>query len=340
MRLSKIQSEPSYQSEPSNQSEPSKSDSARSLDASMYVIRLSSLGLFVGLLALSFSAFAAERTFEFTGVVEVGSPSYYGETIAASAPLTGGFAYDSNSVATHSPVCSGNACAGYEQQHINGFWLEIDGVEIVADNYIIEVSNDVVSQFVTTDVISVRFASDLTPPLSAPLLVEGNPQTTGVFSISFFASPSLLTDASLPNDLDPADFSLEPFANLLGDTFNQVSMTFDIDVLFTMSTFSSISFDTSDHDLDGDVDGADFLIWQRNQGGPGQNGDADSNLLVDGSDLSAWRSQFGNTLLAQTMMSVPEPGSLAVLCVFLVLTPRSFVKLKSNPQPEATSGAS
>ena len=300
----------------------------------MQNLRLFSLGLTVGLLALATTTFGAERAFEFTGIVNVGSTNYYGETISPFTPVTGGFVYESNSPATHTPpICSGTSCTGYEQEHLNGFWLQIDGVDVIADNYVIEVANDVASQFVTNDIITVRFASDLLPPLAEPLRVEGNPQSVGLVSLALFANQSLLSDSSLPNDLDPADFSLEPLANVLGDTFNAGLMTFDIDALFTMSTFNSTSFDTSDHDLDGDVDGGDFMIWQRHHGSTAQNGDADSNLLVNGSDLSIWRSEFGNTLLAQTVLSVPEPNSLAALCIFLAISPRLFKEFRMSSAP-------
>lgn len=54
-----------------------------------------------------------------------------------------------------------------------------------------------------------------------------------------------------------------------------------------------------DFDEDGDVDGADFLRWQRSVGLqsnalPG-NGDADSDGAVTGSDLRLWQRDFGGT---------------------------------------------
>ncbi len=51
----------------------------------------------------------------------------------------------------------------------------------------------------------------------------------------------------------------------------------------------------ADFEHDGDVDGNDFLIWQRNFGvGMGHaEGDADFDLDVDGDDLAIWRDQYG-----------------------------------------------
>jgi hypothetical protein len=51
-----------------------------------------------------------------------------------------------------------------------------------------------------------------------------------------------------------------------------------------------------DFDADGDVDGADFLTWQRGLGISGNaaaaDGDADGDKDVDGMDLGYWKTQF------------------------------------------------
>ncbi len=56
--------------------------------------------------------------------------------------------------------------------------------------------------------------------------------------------------------------------------------------------------DSADFDEDGDVDGRDFLAWQRGFGTPAptavkSQGDADNDLDVDGADLSVWQLQYG-----------------------------------------------
>jgi hypothetical protein len=64
-----------------------------------------------------------------------------------------------------------------------------------------------------------------------------------------------------------------------------------------------------DFDGDGDVDGADFLTWQRGVGLTGQmtnaNGDANGDGTVDAQDLTDWRNGFAATMPAGA--SVPEP---------------------------------
>ena len=55
---------------------------------------------------------------------------------------------------------------------------------------------------------------------------------------------------------------------------------------------------SADFDVDLDVDGSDFLAWQRGLGASGAaamrtNGNADGDGDVDGDDLAVWKSQFG-----------------------------------------------
>jgi hypothetical protein len=74
---------------------------------------------------------------------------------------------------------------------------------------------------------------------------------------------------------------------------------------------------TADFDGDADVDGEDFLIWQRGVGLTGQtdnsNGDADGNGTVEGADLNLWTDQFGSGVAVGPAGAVPEPTSLALL---------------------------
>lgn len=76
----------------------------------------------------------------------------------------------------------------------------------------------------------------------------------------------------------------------------------------------------ADFDGDGDVDGADFLAWQRGLGTTGnataQQGDSDGDMDVDAADLANWRSQFSG---GGGVAAVPEPTSLAMLVVGALL---------------------
>jgi hypothetical protein len=72
-----------------------------------------------------------------------------------------------------------------------------------------------------------------------------------------------------------------------------------------------------DYDGDGDVDGADFLTWQRGLGLTGQpdatTGDSDDDGDVDAADLALWQSHFGGAPAVAAVGAIPEPASLALL---------------------------
>jgi hypothetical protein len=73
----------------------------------------------------------------------------------------------------------------------------------------------------------------------------------------------------------------------------------------------------ADFDNDVDVDGSDFLTWQRNLGnnsGTATNsqGDANQDGNVTGADLAAWRQNFGPAGAASAAQAVPEPSTLAM----------------------------
>jgi hypothetical protein len=91
----------------------------------------------------------------------------------------------------------------------------------------------------------------------------------------------------------------------IGDAFNPAGAH---DLVFKYSTPAARVL-TADFDADGDVDGRDFLVWQRGNGTSlGETvtkalGDADSDRDVDGDDLAVWRSEFGSNPLS-------SPGKL------------------------------
>jgi len=66
-----------------------------------------------------------------------------------------------------------------------------------------------------------------------------------------------------------------------------------------------------DYDGDDDVDGADFLLWQRQLGGPG-SADGSGNGTVDAADLTIWQTNFGaGGNAVGSAAAVPEPAGLA-----------------------------
>jgi len=109
-----------------------------------------------------------------------------------------------------------------------------------------------------------------------------------------------------------------------GTKFVRPVVLFDNVVSTATSDESVFIFDTSlvelssvtadaDFDSDSDVDGVDFLSWQRGFGAAGglAQGDANSSGFVDAADLAIWESQFGSTGLP-AVAAVPEPSSVAL----------------------------
>jgi hypothetical protein len=68
-----------------------------------------------------------------------------------------------------------------------------------------------------------------------------------------------------------------------------------------------------DYDSDGDVDGNDFIAWQRQVGGPG-SADSSANGVVDGADLNIWRNNFGEPAVTPAVFAIPEPSAVFLVC--------------------------
>ncbi|MCA9237717.1 MAG: lamin tail domain-containing protein [Planctomycetales bacterium] len=81
----------------------------------------------------------------------------------------------------------------------------------------------------------------------------------------------------------------------------------------TFDMVAAVAADDADFNDDTIVDGADFLIWQRNYLATGANnsmGDANGDGDVTAADLTVWQSQFGTTLAAGAVGAVPEPATI------------------------------
>lgn len=72
---------------------------------------------------------------------------------------------------------------------------------------------------------------------------------------------------------------------------------------------------SGDFDLDGDVDGDDFLTWQRHAGGPGNlsQGDANGDAQVTEADLTIWKSGFATDANAAATAAVPESTATTMI---------------------------
>ena len=85
---------------------------------------------------------------------------------------------------------------------------------------------------------------------------------------------------------------------------------------------------TADFDEDGDIDGADFLSWQRGlgitSGATLAQGDANFDGAVNDLDLIVWQQQFGTAAALATAGTVPEPTASVLLLITLVAGPICF----------------
>lgn len=88
---------------------------------------------------------------------------------------------------------------------------------------------------------------------------------------------------------------------------------------------------SADFDLDGDVDGADFLSWQRGFGATSgatlADGDANGDGAVDGLDLAVWKDNFGSSSDSGAA-NVPEPTTL--VSSLIALATRGACKARSR----------
>ena len=86
---------------------------------------------------------------------------------------------------------------------------------------------------------------------------------------------------------------------------------------------------SSDFDSDSDVDGNDFLSWQRGNGllsgAAPSDGDANADDAVDSQDVGIWQSQYGSTIngtLSSGSASVPEPTSCTLMLFAIMFSAR------------------
>ncbi|NOY43110.1 MAG: hypothetical protein GXP26_14920 [Planctomycetes bacterium] len=95
----------------------------------------------------------------------------------------------------------------------------------------------------------------------------------------------------------------------------------DFQPLATFTDLAPTPVLTADFDEDSDIDGADFLAWQRgygiSSGATLAQGDANGNGSVNVSDLLVWQQQLSAPAIAGAA-AVPEPNSWALVIVGLV----------------------
>ncbi|QEG33540.1 PEP-CTERM sorting domain-containing protein [Bythopirellula goksoeyrii] len=108
-------------------------------------------------------------------------------------------------------------------------------------------------------------------------------------------------------NLGPGEYTLSVASN----------MTHDFGLAWRTSTL--FDFASADFDDDGDVDGRDFLTWQRGYGkllgAAHSEGDADGDGDVDADDIMVFHAQYGSPpeLASALIFAVPEPSTLVLV---------------------------
>jgi hypothetical protein len=97
-----------------------------------------------------------------------------------------------------------------------------------------------------------------------------------------------------------------------------------------------------DFDNDGDVDGRDFLIWQRGFGtvqltASAEDGDADADRDVDAGDLTVWRSNYGASQTFQAALIQATESDAEMAAISSNWSVAAWVSLPKSARPNAAS---
>jgi hypothetical protein len=115
---------------------------------------------------------------------------------------------------------------------------------------------------------------------------------------------------------DPTGFNLEDAGLAVDTSFLRIGISTNTNGagIYQIDNFRLISevvTDSADFNQDGDVDGLDFLTWQRGfgTGTTLAEGDANGDGFVNGDDLAIWQLQYPSPPAVSTLASAPEPAS-------------------------------
>jgi hypothetical protein len=166
------------------------------------------------------------------------------------------------------------------------------------------------------------------PDLS--ILLTWNVEVPGSFSSQTLANFDMKLTNSLGQTIDQSLSTVDNVEHIYLTNLTPGNYTLtistdrarDFGLAWRMSTLSDVA--SADFDRDGDVDGRDFLMWQRGYGtlidASLADGDADGDGDVDTTDLAIYQNQyFPNALASGSVMAVvPEPGSALLLVAGLL----------------------
>jgi hypothetical protein len=144
-------------------------------------------------------------------------------------------------------------------------------------------------------------------PLLGPLANDGGPTQTHAL---LPGSPAIdAGDPTIQHDPDQFDQRGDPFLRVADGDLPD-------DIVIDMGAYEAQSRPSADFDSDHDVDGSDFLAWQRGYGttvgAAKPDGNSDDDGDVDASDLAAWEVSFGNYSVPLVSLSVATDRSSAL----------------------------
>lgn len=183
-------------------------------------------------------------------------------------------------------------------------------------------------------------------PMLGPLAGNGGPTQTH----------ALLPSSSAIDAGDPSiAFDVNEFDQRGASFFRVRDGNLFADIAIDMGAYEAQSAPSADFDQDGDVDGTDFLTWQRGfdttMGATRENGNSDDDDDVDASDLAVWVATYVDGTLAigglQALSNpaISDPIALMSLSLLAVeheaddkLSPQLFQpEVLSNENEEAVS---
>ncbi len=149
------------------------------------------------------------------------------------------------------------------------------------------------------------------------VIAQGNAFNSDVVLINSVTELSLPDgDYDFDGDVDGDDFLV--WQNTLGSTTeaeadgNGNGIVDAADLAIWQAGMSS--FSDGDYDFDSDVDGDDFLVWQKTFGSTINLGaDGNNNGIVDAADLAIWEAEFGTTPAIAAATGIPEPATLGLV---------------------------
>ena len=253
-----------------------------------------------------------EHGVTFSGDLVYAYPAF-GQTVPVDSGVIARLVYDSATAANYNlGACD---CATYRQRIYNGFSVSFGPMIVRADEYDVHVINDFGPDG-GSDFLRIVFSSSQNPPFQTPISVNDQPQAAGLLVISLRDPTGTAIDGSmLPDRAALGGFPLREA--LLKESPSQAQY----DIAASLNPPEPLTLAVGDFDFDADVDGADFLVWQREVGAAHPSpADMDRNGLVDADDLGLWRDRFGAAPSSlSTAFAIAEPSAAAAMLPLFAL---------------------